>query len=106
MQRGDRVLAWWSAEVEWWYAGTIVNVAGGTIEVQFDDTARDDLGPDQVRSLTLSVGDRVFVRWRGGEIYYPGRIAEVQGAAAFVQYDDGDTEWVSPAALRVHRNDL
>lgn len=106
MNRGDRVLAWWPGEAEWWYAGTVVNADGGSVEVQFDDSLRADLAPDQVKPLSLGPGARVHVRWRGGESYYPGRITESRGGACFIQYDDGDTEWASTSAMRVNRNDL
>ena len=103
--RGDRVLAWWPGEREWWYAGVVCEV-GAEIEVQYDDCNRASLTPEQVRPLAIGVGSRVYVRWRGDVIYYPGRISEVVGSAFHVAYDDGDTEWASLSAMRVHEKDL
>lgn len=107
MQRGERVLAWWPAENDWWYAGVVCeSLANGDIEIQYDDCQRSVLKADQVRPLAMKVGMRVFARWQGGANYYPGQISTIEGNAMHVQYDDGDQEWCTVSAFRVHRNDL
>jgi hypothetical protein len=106
MNRGDRVLAWWPNEKDWWYAGVICSISGSDIEVQYDDSNRAVLTSAQVRPLVVGVGSRVYVRWKGGETYYPGRIGAVEGAAMFVEYDDGDKEWCTVCAMRIHAEDL
>lgn len=106
MVRGDRVLGWWPNEKDWFYAGVVCDVSGGEVEVQYDDCNRAELKVDQVRALKIEVGSRVYVRWRGGETYYPGRVGLIDGSAISVDYDDGDQEWCSVSAMRFHRDDL
>ncbi len=106
MVRGERVIAWWPNEKDWWYAGVICESAPDEIEVQYDDCNRATLKGNQVRPFNIGVGSRVYVRWRGGESYYPGRVGMVDGNAFFVQYDDGDEEWSSVSAMRFHQADF
>ena len=56
---GDRVLAFWPGEADWWYPGVIVSEAAGTYDVQFDDGDRSNLREDQVRPLAFAPGARV-----------------------------------------------
>lgn len=102
---GDRVLAQWPQEKNWWYPGVIVTEGGGVCEVQFDDGDRATLKSDQARPLAISIGDRVYCRWKGGDAYYPGKIANVVGAAIWVDYDDGDHEVTSIGLIRVNVNE-
>ena len=100
------MLAWWPAEKDWWYAGVVCNSNGNQVEVQYDDCNRSNLESDQVRSLSVGIGSRVYVRWKGGSNYYPGRVDDVAGAAYHIRYDDGDEEWATVSAMRFHRDDL
>ena len=48
----------------------------------------------------LKVGARVAARWKGGLVYYPGRVVSDHGDGSYdIDYDDGDTEDNVPAAL-------
>jgi len=76
------------------------------VEVQYDDGDRASLEPNQVRTLSVSVGARVNCRWQGGATYYGGKVTEIVGQALHVQYDDGDQEWTTVGMMRINQNDL
>lgn len=101
---GDRVLGQW--EPEWFYPGVVVEATGEGFVVQFDDGDRATLNPDQVRSLSIQVGERVYGRWQGGGQYYPGRVSGVNGNAINIDYDDGDKEGTTISMVRINRADL
>jgi hypothetical protein len=106
LRLGDRVLAMWPVEVEWWYPGVVCLVAGNDVEVQFDDGDRSLVTTDDVIPLAIGVGTRVHGRWRGDKFYFPGRVSEQRGPAIHIEYDDGDEEWTTVSMVRVHREDL
>lgn len=103
---GDRVLAQWPAEMEWWYPGVVVASTGAAFDVRFDDGGSAALRDDQTRPLLLAIGARVSARFRGGDAFYSGIISEAVGNALHICYDDGDKEWTSVSMLRVHERDL
>lgn len=102
---GDRVLARWPQEKSWWYPGVIVGDSGG-LEVQFDDGDRSKVTPDEVRPLQVALGTRLQCRWKGGDAYYPGKVAAVHGHALHIAYDDGDQEVTSVCMIRIDQADL
>jgi hypothetical protein len=102
---GDRVLAVWPVEQNWWYPGVVCAASEG-YEIQYDDGDRGVVEVEQIRPLDIRVGSRVYGRWQGGGAYYPGRVAEVVGHALHIHYDDGDREWSSVSMLRMHQDDL
>ena len=53
-------------------------------------------------SLAIKVGRRVEARFKGGDAWYPGMVAAINGDDTVrVEYDDGDVEpYVEPALLR------
>lgn len=107
LNSGDRVLARWPVEVDWWYPGVVVGAEGPLVVVQFDDGDRAALDASLARPLDgVGVGRRVYGRFRGGTYYFPGAIAARTGAAIHIVYDDGDTEWTSVGMVRVHRDDV
>lgn len=103
---GDRTLAMWPREQEWFYPGVVCGVGAGQLDIQFDDGGRDTVPIAESRPVQLVSGMRVYGNWGGAGAYYPGRIAAVQGAALFLEYDDGDKEVTSISLVRVHRSDL
>lgn len=103
---GDRVLAKWPAEDDWWYPAVICWAEGSRIEVQFDDGDRASLDSWQVRPLMIGEGSRVFGRWHGGPYYYPGTVSIQRGDAIHIEYEDGDREWTVVSLVRIHRADL
>jgi DUF971 family protein len=104
MEIGDRIFGLW--ETDWWYPGVIVDKNHQGLEVQFDDGDRAMLSPESVRRVDVSPGMRVFGRWNGGGIYYPGRIADIQGAMIAIDYDDGDSEKTTVSMIRMNSADL
>lgn len=105
-QLGDRVLAQWPVEVEWWYPGVVVAADGSRLVVQFDDGDRSPLAASQVMPMAVASGTRVFGRYQGGRYYYPGAVTSRTGDAIHIAYDDGDQEWTSVGMVRVHADDL
>ena len=103
---GDRVLAKWPVEKEWWYPGVVVGTGLVGVDVQYDDGDRASVGEQEYKPLVLEVGSRVFARWKGGGEYYPGKVAMVAGSALHVDYDDGDRETTSLSMIRVNQADL
>lgn len=103
---GDRVLAKWPQEEQWWYPGVVTDSDGASVEVTFDDGDRSRVSVEDVRPLMVRVGSRVYCRWKGGDSYYAGKVSQAQGAAIHIDYDDGDQEMTSISLIRVNRNDL
>jgi predicted Zn finger-like uncharacterized protein len=106
---GDRVLAHWPKERQeydeepWWYTGTVVEVQAERIRVLFDDGDQSWLISEQVRSVDIKPGSRVFGRWKQGHTFFPGTASVVEGERLHIQYDDGDQEWTTFRWIRVDR---
>jgi hypothetical protein len=98
---GERVLACWYDL--FWYPGVILSAEGKRVHIAFDDGDQALVTSDQIRELDISVGDRVFCRWKGGPQYFPGEVTEKDGERIHVRYDDGDEEWTSIRMVRVER---
>lgn len=101
--QGDRVLARWPAEIDWWYPGVVCQADDGRLFIQFDDGDRAWLSPFEVLPLDLSEGTLVHGRWQGGTQYLPGVVAERVGDAIRILYDDGDEEWTSVSMVRLRK---
>lgn len=99
---GQRVLARWHPEV-YSYPGTIAALFGERYQVNFDDGDRALVTGDDLAPLDVTVGSRVFGRWRGGNLYYPGVVVQQSGENIYIQYDDGDEEWSLIGLVRVER---
>ncbi len=102
---GDRVLARWPQEKSWWYPGVVVG-DGPSPEVQFDDGDRSMVAVAEMRPLQVAIGTKLQCRWKGGEAYYPGKVAAVYGHAMHIAYDDGDQEVTSICMIRINEADL
>lgn len=104
-QIGDRVRARWLQGAAW-YTGKIRDAKNGQYFIKYDDGDEEwttaafielikaGVANDN-RSGSFKVGDRVQARWQGGEAWFDGRIAEVNGDQFFIKYDDGDEEWTT-----------
>ncbi|MEO7454150.1 MAG: hypothetical protein ABIV13_05240 [Fimbriimonadales bacterium] len=103
---GDRVLAMWPVEMEWWYPGTVVAIDGDFFDICYDDGQRARLAEVQLRQLSIGVGNKVYCQWKGGDQYYPGKVTRATKEAVHVQYDDGDAEDSIVGMIRVHQDDL
>lgn len=58
-----------------------------------------DMGSDEERQELLSkirVGSRVSVWWDGNDAYFSGKVTQIRNRKKpfFIEYDDGDQEWV------------
>jgi len=84
-----------------WYPGIILSIDHKRLHVLFDDNDQAKLTWEKVKPLELSVGDRIFCRWKGGEFYFAGEIKRKKGERIFVNYDDGREEWTSVRLVRV-----
>jgi hypothetical protein len=96
---GDRVAARWLDG--YWYPGVVLAIEGKRLHILFDDGDQLLVTPSQVKPLQLGVGDRVFCRWKGGPMYFPGEITRKDGERIHVHYDDGDEETTTIRLVRV-----
>lgn len=101
---GARVMGEWTPGN--WYPGRIGRAEPDRAQyyVEFDDGDRAWLTPERIATV-LSPGDppppvgtRVLGLWSNGH-WYPGRIGDVRGSEAFVQFDDGDKAWLPPQKI-------
>jgi hypothetical protein len=99
LESGDRVWAPWGAAG--YFAGTVDQIREKKVHIHFDDGDRGWVPLEQVFPLEITVGMRLVGRWRMGPRFYPGTVTEVRGDRIHVQYDDGDREWTTAAALAV-----
>ncbi len=98
-QPGDRVWAPWKSNSL--AVGTIDIFENEEAHIHFDDGNRGWVQVNQLMALQIPVVLRVQGRWQMGFFFYPGTIGQVAGERIFIQYDDGDREWTTPAALKV-----
>lgn len=98
-EEGDRILA---QDIDaFTYPAEIVSVDGDKVIVQFLDGPERMLTPELIRRFDLGVGMAVEGRWKGGQQYFSGKIAKLEGERVLVKYDDGDEEWSSIRLLRL-----
>jgi hypothetical protein len=84
-----------------WYPADILTIDGDRIVLQYLDGVQGILTPELIRPLEVAVGMRVEGRWRGGDVYYPGKIDQERGERIHIQYDDGDEEWTTVRLIRI-----
>ena len=102
-QIGDRVFACWFDL--FWHTGTVLEVDGAEIRVLFDHGGVGSLSAQQVHAIELDEGDRVQVRWKAGNEFFPGKIARRDGDIVDIDYDDEDHETTLIRLVRVERDD-
>lgn len=88
---GQEVLAIWDNSV-YWYPGKIVELKNDRARIAFHDGDVSWVTLDQIAKVDTKRNPRVFGRWQGGEVMYPGRVERVAGGKYHVAYDDGDKE--------------
>jgi len=49
--------------------------------------------------MNFWVNDRVLANWTQDEFWYPATITEVEGERFYVEFDDGDKEWITSDRL-------
>jgi hypothetical protein len=97
LEEGDRVWALWNNVAL--FPGTVGQQRGSEVHVDFDDGDEAWVQLDHLLPLDFIVGMFVMGRWRMGSEFYPGTITDTEGDRIRIQYQDGDEEWTTPAAL-------
>jgi hypothetical protein len=87
------------------YPAEIVSVDEDKIIVQFLDGPERMLTPELIRRFDLKTGMAIECRWKGGQQYFPGKIAKLDDDRLFVKYDDGDEEWSNVRLVRLAPRD-
>jgi hypothetical protein len=99
-KKGNRCFAQWP-EDRYYYLGEVQEENGPEFRVLFDDGREACLSADQLAAPDIAPGTRVYVRWLGGSLYFPGLVKEREGAMLYILYDDGDVEWTTLSMIRV-----
>lgn len=102
---GDRVVVKRKKD-RCWYPATFAGITNGACSVKYDDGSVGLEKESDIAPLTLGAGDRVWCRWKSGNVYYPGKVDRVDGERVYIKYDDGDEEWSSLPFLKVHRSSV
>jgi hypothetical protein len=101
---GDRVLAPW--EPMFLYVGTIKSIEGIRALIEFDDGDSGWVYVEDIRKVSVELGQRVLSRRKMGALFYPGEVAQLHGDdEVLVRFEEGDEEWTRIAALRIVRED-
>jgi len=102
---GQRVLAHWSFE-PFFYPAVVQAIEDDVVHVHYDDGQQAHLAQDAVLPLKLKVGDHVYCKRDGDQLYFPAVIERKDGDRLFLRYDDGPTEWSQVQHLRVLPQEL
>lgn len=100
---GSRVLAVWPIEQIFWYPATVKRSTKRWVEVAYDDGHKARVKASEVMKIDIRAGSRVFVRLKGGPLYHPAEVTEINGEKIRVAYDDGGTETTTLSVIRVMR---
>jgi hypothetical protein len=106
---GSRVAVYWSDEEEY-YDGQVTRKRkkNKQLFVEYDDgdTGWVDFDLDLIRQSeppkpTFGVGSRIAVYWSDDEEFYSGQVSKRKGYQVFVDYDDGDEDWVDLKSSKI-----
>src|SRR5688500_8874722 len=75
---GHRVLARWSAD-GMWYPARVTSVAGGGVQVAYDDGDVAVVEAADVRLIDWRVGSRLQCNWKNQGAYYTGTVGAKNG---------------------------
>ena len=89
----------------YWYPGVILSLQGEQAHVVLDDGNQILTPADQLRPLTVNVGDRVHGRWKGGLQFFGGEVIGRNGQVVQLRYEDGDEETTLLRLVRLERDD-
>lgn len=97
---GARVFAPW--EREWLYPATVTGIVGMLVDLQFDDGDTGQALVPELRPLGLVPGQLVGAR-RNRKVrrFLRAAVVAVKGEAALVEYDDGETDDIPLAMVRL-----
>jgi hypothetical protein len=99
---GQRVLANWPPEPQFYYPAVVHAVDGDVVHVHYDDGDQARLAVEAVLPLRLEVGHHVYARRQQGQYYFPAVIQTRNGEEILLRYDDdGGTEWSLIRMVRV-----
>jgi hypothetical protein len=107
---GSTVQAPWS-RAQKMFPGKVTEVHGKLAHINFDDgdqgwalmTSLQPAGeaqPAPSDTCATKVGDKVSAPWSRTKGMYPGKITEVHGKLAHVNFDDGDQGWALCAEIK------
>jgi len=100
---GDRVLALWPGDRQWWYPGVICGTTDGQYEIQFDDGDRSLVPPSDIAALEFPDGAAVQARINRDLRYLPATILKVRGSALLLHLPQEIELWTSMAVVRTDR---
>ncbi|CAN5279234.1 hypothetical protein BH11PSE11_BH11PSE11_07310 [soil metagenome] len=95
-QAGDRVECNWKGGGKY-YKGQVGAAEGDKLFINYNDGDKEHTSASMCRPLTIASGpmaegSRVECRWKNGNVWYPGVIAEKTADQVFIHYNDGDKE--------------
>ncbi|MGF1578346.1 MAG: hypothetical protein ACFCD0_03165 [Gemmataceae bacterium] len=96
---GDRVLAPW--DPTHLFVGTIVEVNKDQAHIEFDDGDQGWVNLEHINRLNLRPRQSVLARKKMGLTFYPGKVLEVEEDELLVEFEDGDKEWTTTAAIQI-----
>jgi hypothetical protein len=98
-EEGERV---WARDIDTYtYPAEILSIDGDKIVVHFLDGPERMLTPELVKRFEVKVGTAVECRWKGGPVYFRGKISVLEGDRVHISYDDGDKEWNTVRLIRL-----
>ncbi|MBI3469175.1 MAG: hypothetical protein HY000_39730 [Planctomycetes bacterium] len=101
---GDMALATWAND-GFLYPAVIVDVDEDTAHVAFLDGDEGKVPIDELFRGEFEPGMSVSVNFKGGGLYYVGRILSRIGMAVEIDYKDGDYGWATIAQCRMERSE-
>lgn len=84
----------------YWYPGVIKETDGAKFKVRFDDGDEASLEEKHLIGYRPTFGDRIQGNWKGGGVFFPGKVTKRKGEQVYIKYDDGDEEWTTMARIR------
>jgi hypothetical protein len=84
-----------------YYAAIIQQEVGSEFQVRLDSGEEVWVDAQSLASAELPVGTRVQARWKGGSVYFHGKVMQRNADGVYIHYDDGDQEWTILEMLRL-----
>lgn len=100
---GDRILALWPGDRQWWYPAVVCGVDDDQLEVQFDDGDRSMVPLSDVMRPEFPEGSGVQARLGRDLRYYPALVVRQRGAALLLRFTNDAEVWTSAALVRTVR---
>lgn len=97
---GVRTFARWEPD-GYFYPVKVEKEGDGKTFVRYADDVTEWAPSWRVGKFDLKVGDVVYGNWKNKGLYYPGKLARRDGDKIKINYDDGDVEETTIAALRL-----